>query len=655
MKAGCMSDEIQQVPARTSWALIAARTAAALMTVSCILWNADAPAWFGTAYLTEQYLALILGLSIFGVYMTRRLNGNRDNYPPIWDIALAAAGLAACLWLMVYFGPVIDQLADRPMYMILLGGLLIGLVLEGVRRDTGWILFFIVSIFIVYTKIGHLIPGDFEGSKIPLDRLVVYLGIDPSAGFGISMRVGASVVILFVFFGNLLFKAGGGEFFTDLALALTGRTRGGAAKISVIGSALFGSISGSAVSNVVTTGTITIPMMRRAGYTAVEAGAMEAVASTGGQLMPPIMGAAAFLMAEFLEIAYVTIMAAALVPSLLYYLSAFVQADLIAARDNIRFVDAKMPTLGRVMAEGWHFVVPFVVLIIAFVWLSAEAERAALYSALSILIVGALRSYKGYRLNPRILLACLWDTGFATMGLMLIVACAGYVIGSLNISGLGFALTFFIVKSAGESLFFILFISAIICIILGMGMPTTGVYLLLAALVAPALVEAGVEKLAAHMFIFYFGMMSMITPPIALCAFAATSISGASPMATGFMAMRIGWIAYVVPFLFVYEPEIILQGTWGGILWSGLRAAVCTYIVSVALIGYLALPLSWLGRGAALAAGGLLIASFILDEHDIMLTIGALVAIAIMVATQWLAGAWRGNADADIKEPVQTG
>ncbi|MCF8475590.1 MAG: TRAP transporter fused permease subunit [Pseudolabrys sp.] len=615
----------------------AARIAAALATVTCILWNAQAPAWFGVAYLTEQFLALILGLSLCALFLSARVSGQRDDTAPWWDILLACLALAACLYLVFWFPYVLDQLAYRSIYLVVLGGALVILVLEGVRRETGWMLYGIVWLFILYALVGHLVPGELTGRDISVEMLAQYLGLDPSAGFGVPMRVGASIVVLFVFFGTLLFKAGGGEFFTDLAFALTGRTRGGPAKIAIVGSALFGSISGSAVSNVVTTGTITIPMMQRSGYTSAQAGGIEAVASTGGQLMPPVMGAAAFLMAEFLEVSYPEIMAAALLPALLYYLSVFVQADLIAARDNIRNVDGELPRVSTVLRDGWHLIVPFVVLIGAFVFANIEPERAALYSAVTIIVAGSLRSYKNYRLTVRSLFDSLWQTGFATMGLIAIVASAGYVIGVLNLSGLGFGLTLVIVKAAGHNLVLMLFIAAAVCIVLGMGMPTTGVYLLLAAMIAPALIEAGVGRMAAHMFIFYFGMMSMITPPIALAAFAAASITGTSAMATGFMAMRFGWVAYVIPFLFIYEPEILMDGSWLAIASSTFRAAACTVIISVALIGYLRTRLRLFERVFAVLGGIVLFASFITHEYVVLLSAVGLALTAVPVITQFAA------------------
>jgi TRAP transporter 4TM/12TM fusion protein len=563
-----------------------ARLAAGLACAVCILWNADMPGWFGVAFLKEQFLAIILGLSLCATYLTTRWTGEESERTPWYDLAVALAALVVLGYTAANYQGLVEQIGERPLILTVIGGFIVVAVLEGLRRLTGWLLFAIICLFVVYALLGHKVPGQLVGRKVELTHLLQYIGFDPSAVFGTPLSVGATIVILFVFMGKLLFKAGGGTFFTDLALAATGRMRGGSAKISVIASALFGSISGSAVSNVATTGVITIPLMRRGGYSAVNAGAIEAIASTGGQLMPPIMGAAAFLIAEFLEVPYVDVMLAALIPAALYYISTLIQVDLIAARDDISMVDEDLPKAADVLKGGWQFSIPLIVLLISLFWGNAEPERAALYATASIVVLGVVMPYGTERLSLRTIVETFWETGLATMELILIVAAAGFVIGILNITGLGFALTLFLVTTAGNSLIVILLVAAGICIILGMGMPTSGVYVLLAALVGPALIEAGAQPLGAHLFILYFGMMSMITPPIALAAFAAAALTKAGAMETGFAAMRLGWVAYVVPFLFIFAPTILLDGAPLEIAWDSIKALIGIYLVSVAIVGY---------------------------------------------------------------------
>jgi TRAP transporter 4TM/12TM fusion protein len=409
--------------------------------------------------------------------------------------------------------------------------------------------------------------------------------------------------LLFVFFGQLLFAAGGGAFLTDLAMAATGRSRGGSAKIAVVGSAMFGSISGSAVSNVVTTGVITIPLMQKGGYSRKDAGAIEAVASTGGQLTPPIMGAAAFLMAEFLEISYLTVASAALIPAVLYYLSVFLQVDLIAGRDGISNTLEDDMTVRRVLSDGWHFILPLGVLLAAlFVW-RFDPEDSAIMASVAILIVGFGRGYRKERLTFAKLRAVFVDTAISMVDLILVVAAAGFVIGVLNITGLGFALTLVLVNAVGSSPILLLLIAALVCIVLGMGMPTSGVYVLLAALVAPALVEAGVQQIAAHLFILYFGMMSMITPPVALAAFAAATITKADPLATGLAAMRTGWAAFIIPFVFIATPATLMLGTGGEIAGAIVMSALGIVGVTIAIVGFWARHLGMVMRLAAFILG----------------------------------------------------
>lgn len=579
-----------------------ARICAFLIPVLCILWNLDVPPRIGIAILTEQFLAAELGLAICLLFLTSGFGG-RDREPGPVNIALGLLGLATLGYAAFAFPDLLKQIAFRPDSLTIIGTVVVALVLEGVRRGSGWTIFIIVSIFILYALMAHLVPGPLIGRNMGYVQLVQYIGFDPSAVFSTPLTVGAVIVVLFVFFGQLLFLAGGGEFFTDIALALTGRSRGGSAKISVVASALFGSISGSAVSNVVTTGVITIPLMRRGGYSRNDAGAIEAIASTGGQLTPPIMGAAAFLMAEFLDISYFTVAAAALVPALLYYLSVFVQVDLIAARDNIRVVEQDVPQIREVLIGGWHLVIPFIVLIGALFWLKVDPETSALYSAAAIIIVGAIRPYRGSRITIPGLFEVCTETGRAMVNLLLIVAAAGFIIGILNVTGLGFALTLMLVDSVGNNLVLILIISALISIILGMGLPTSGVYVLLAALVAPAIVETGVEPIAAHMFILYFGMMSMITPPIALAAFAASAISKADAMSTGFAAMRIGWASYIIPFVFVCTPTLLLEGSVPDIAIDIVKMALGIAATSTAIVGFLTRPLSVPIRGLVMVLG----------------------------------------------------
>jgi TRAP transporter 4TM/12TM fusion protein len=591
-------------PESATIALWLARLCGSLFVVLSIIWTFQVPSRLGISVYKEQFLLVCLGLAGAVVYLTLRFDRRRSEAPPLIDWVLALLMLATAFYVAWNYEWFLLNAAYHPPLMLVLGALIILLVMEGLRRVSGWVLFSIVIVFMIYALVAHLVPAPLTGTRADIGQLTIYLAFDTNALIGVPLGVATTVVVIFIFMGQVLFNTGGGEFITDIAMATMGHRRGGAAKISVLASGLFGTISGSAISNATTVGMVTIPLMQRAGYKGVDAGAIEANASTGGQFMPPVMGAAAFLMAEFLEIPYAEVGIAALIPALLYYFAIFVQVDLVAARDRIKFLVDDLPKAGEVLRIGWHFIVPFVILVYALYATAAAAEVAALYATIAVIVLGALRAYKGRRMTWRNLAHSFWGAGMATTELVMIVAAAGLVIGILNNSGGGFALTLFLVKLGGGNLYVLLLMAAVICIVLGMGMPTTGVYVLLAALVAPSLIEAGVAKLPAHMFILYFGMMSMITPPIALAAFAAASISRADPMKTGYVAMRMGWVAYVIPFLFVLSPTLLMIGPAWKIAQNVATATIGVYVVSVAMVGFFTRPLGAVTR-VLLAIGGL--------------------------------------------------
>jgi TRAP transporter 4TM/12TM fusion protein len=608
-----------------------------LLAFLCIFWALDPQTLFGFAVFREQFLAPVLGLTLSTCYLTLTVTRRAPRRLAWYDAAAAAVGLGATLYMAWDWERLLVEVGAQSTEVLVLGIVVVLLVMEGLRRATGWSLFAVVIVFMAYAFVGDLVPGTLKALTVGFNELMIYLAFDPTSVFGTPLIIGAQVVVVFVFLGQLLLKTGGGEFFTDLALATMGHRRGGAAKVSVVASALFGSISGSATSNVASTGVITIPLMRGTGYSAVDAGAIESVASTGGQFMPPIMGAAAFLMAEFLEISYGTVVIAALVPALLYYFAIFIQVDLVAARQNIQVVKADLPSAWQVLKEGWHFLLPFAVLLYALFELQREPEEAAVWGCAVIALLGAVRSYKGLTLRPRQLFEAFVDTGRISVEMLLILGGAGFVIGVLNITGLGFALTFFLIELGGGNLYLLLLIAAMTCIVLGMGMPTSGVYVLLSALIAPALVKAGVLPLAAHMFILYFGMMSMITPPIALCAFAASALTQASAMRIGFVSMRLGWVAYIIPFMFVLAPSLLLEGAVYDIVLNIVTATCGVYIVSVAAVGYFTRPLGVFWRIALAVAGLAALMPTVITPYGAVVEVSGAAIGAAMLLREYLA------------------
>ena len=560
---------------------------ATLLTLGSIGWALDANLWVGLDIYPAQFfagmLALALPLSYIALPARRRTPRIRV---PWFDWILAAVGFAAVGYLTWEYQRVADLILLRPADAVNAGLIAIILSLEGLRRATGNALPIIAVLFITYALLGQDLPGRLAAPPTDWEKLTAYLALDVNGILGVPLAVATTIVIAFLLFGQLLNASGGSRFFTDIAMLALGRFRGGPAKIAVVGSALFGSVSGSAVANVVATGVVTIPMIKRAGYPPHKAAAIEAVASTGGQLMPPVMGASAFLMAEFLEIPYAEVVVAALVPAIIYYIALFLQADLEAAKlGAARVSEEEMPSSKGVL-RGIYFVLPFAVLIIALFNFNQPPQLAALIAAAVLIALALGFGYQGMRPGWRTLLSPLYSAGFAALDIIMVCVAAGIVIGVLGISGLGFNLTLMLVQIGQESIILLLLLAAGVCIVLGMGLPTVGVYVLLAALVAPALVEVGVTPIAAHLYVMYFGMMSMITPPVAIAAFAAAGVAQADPMKSGWSAVRFGWMAYIVPLLFVFSPALLLIGDSAAIALAVTTAVAGVWLVSIALAGH---------------------------------------------------------------------
>jgi TRAP transporter 4TM/12TM fusion protein len=599
-----------------------------LLTAVCLCWVGQIPYYFGKAFYQEQFLAIVLGLALALVYNALDRRGKpHKTFSPI-DTVLGLIGLVAAGWIAWRWDVLLMDVSYRTPEILVLSAIMLVLVLEGLRRATGWGLLSVVFGFFLYATVAHLMPESLRGKPQNPEALLVYLSFDPSALYGTPLVVGSSIVIMFIWLGDILLRSGGGEFFKDIAVAAMGRKRAGPAKICVVGSALFGMISGSAVSNVASVGVFTIPMMKRSGYTARDAGAIEAVGSTGGQLMPPVMGAAAFLMAELIEVPYAQIAIAATLPSALYYFGLYAQVDLIAGKGRFERLADAIPLVGEVLRDGWHFLIPFAVLLFTMFFWERSPEIAAISSSLTMFVVGMLRGYRGHRLGFGDFLGSLASTGRSTTDLFMTLAAAGFVIGVLNATGLSFALTLILVKLAEANLLLLLIAACGIGIILGMGMPTTAVYILLATLMAPSIVEAGVTKMAAHMFVLYIGMLSMITPPVALAAYAAANISKAGPMETGWAAVRIGWVKFVLPFMFVLAPTLLMIGKPAAIVYDGFTAFVGVYYVTVGIVGFFQRDLGPPLRVVMILAGA---AAFLPDAHIGMAMPGLISGVGLLV------------------------
>ena len=608
--------------------------------VAGIFFLLNVPQYIGWLVFNEQYMGLFLGLALCATYLLIPAKpGYGRSTLPWYDALASLAGLAIGLYVFVYYPSIVNSLGDISSERVVLGCMTILLLAEATRRLVGWPLVIIATCFLFYALFAYIFPGDFYGKGWSINRLATYLYLDANGIFGQALQVGASIVVVFVIFGEVLYVIGGAEFLSDFSLSLMGRFRGGQAKIAIVSSSLFGNISGSAVANVVVDGAFTIPMMKRAGYPPPVAAAVEAVASTGGQIMPPVMGAAAFLIAEYLQIPYAQVALAAFVPAVLYYVALFIQVDLLAARNGIRGLPRnEVPKLLPVLKRSLSFVGPLAVLVVWMFVLNRRPEEAGLLAALAALIIGFLTP--GLKLGRQEIIRILSNAGRGMLEIAAITGLAGVVIGVLQLTGLGFTLTLTLLNIGQSNALLLLVLTAVVSIILGMGMPTTAVYVLLAVLVAPGLAKLGILPIAAHLFIFYFGMLSMITPPVCMASYAAASIGKTDPVKTGWAAMRLCAIAYVVPFLFVFSPSLLLIGHWYEVVLSVITAIIGAILLGVGIVGHLFRPVGAVKRGLfLLAATGLLIPVVHSGQYAVLTWatngLGLVLAVSL-VAIEWI-------------------
>jgi TRAP transporter 4TM/12TM fusion protein len=615
-----------------------------LLVACVVLWVMDVPRQvFNVSFYTEQLLTVCLGLTLalafvvetqreyrridlagaiavatILVYIAYRFPNPLDVPPLLWaglalaliwtllasrpafarwfDFASAAVSLLLCGYIFVRYEPLTYELAMLPVEGIIGSAILIFLVLEASRRTSGFGFVAIILAMAVYIYISPHLPGDFQTRWVSPERLVAYLGLDVNSMIGSILQVAVLVVIPFTILGQVLARTGGADFFADIAMAAMGRFRGGSAKIAVVGSALFGMISGSAVSNVLAVGIVTIPTMIKSGFSRYKAAAIESVGSTGGQLMPPVMGAAAFIMAEFLQVSYGAVCIAAAIPAILYYACLFIHVDLDAAKQKIGSVeDPDAPTLGEVLKSGWHFLVPIIFLVLALIYpevLQLTPEKAAVVSTVILMALTLTFGYRGKRPTPRGLTMAVIESGRISLDIILIGAAAGVMVGILAISGLAFGMTMQLVTLSGDNVFLLLLLIAVLAFVLGIGLPTVSVYILTATLLAPALVKLGVTPMAAHMFVMYNGMLSMITPPVAFAAYAAANIARTDGWTTGWIACLVGWSTFILPFLFVLTPSLLMDGPTHLIVWNFLRVVFGLFVGTAGIVGFALAPLS---------------------------------------------------------------
>lgn len=545
------------------------------------------PQLLGIRVWVEQYLAIFLGLALITIFLTTPATKKApSDTVPWYDVVLCVLSLAVSAYVTINWPDIVDTGGIITWTRVTLGIASVVLLLEATRRIFGWTLVVLVLVFISYALFTSHFPGPFYGRSIRWQRLILSLYLDSSALFGITLKVAATVVLGFVVFGQLLFATGGGKSIIDLALTVFGKMKGGVTKVPVVASGAFGSLSGIAVANVYATGQLTIPLMKRHKVAPHVAGAIEAVASTGGLILPPVMGVVAFIMATFLNITYARVCIAAAIPAILYYLALYIQVDRFAARQGYgRLPAEEIPSIRKTIGECWIFIVPIAVLIYTLFVTGLEAEECALYATGAIILVSMLR--KANRLTLRTFVDALEASGQGILEISVVCGIAGFIIGVVMFTGLGFSLTQVLVAICRGNLFLLLVFAAIMCIILGMGMPIVTVYIIVAIIVAPVLTSLGVTDMAAHMFVFYWGMLSFLTPPVMLSVYAASTLARANSWKTASLGMRLGIAAYIVPFAFVYNSSLLAEGSLIKIAASAVTAVLGIGMVAIGLEGYL--------------------------------------------------------------------
>jgi TRAP transporter 4TM/12TM fusion protein len=582
---------------------------------------------FETMMQRSVHVLTLLALAFLVMPASKKLSP-KIVYPV--DIALAGLALVIDVYMLLehrriitrewYYGPMtrLD---------IIFGTITIFLVLEAARRVAGWALTSIGGIFIIFALFGNYFPEPFTVRATAPLTLVDHMFLTPQGIFGIPAGVSATFIFLFIVFGAFLEQTGGGRFFINTALSLVGRLIGGPAKVSVVSSAMFGTISGSAAANVYGTGTFTIPLMKRFGYRPNFAGAVEASASTGGQITPPVLGAAAFVMAEYLGISYVRVCLASVIPALLYYVSVYTGVHVEAVKKGLTGMPKEeIPILRQVLARGIHFLFPLGVLI--YLLIAAYTPfRAVFLATLALIAVAMMR--KESRMN----LVTVWKSleSGAINAIMVGIACAsaGIVVGVLDVTGLGIRFVSILLLLSGGYFTTTLVLVMGACIVLGMGMPTTAAYILAALIGAPAIINFGIPPLAAHMFVFGACILSSITPPVALAAYAGAQISGGNPMTVGWIACRLGFPKFIVPFLYVYNPVLLWIGPLHWILWSTLTAILGVLAFSYGIDRWLWKEISWPKQILFMIAG------LFLMVPEVYTDILGIAIFSILLATQW--------------------
>lgn len=576
-----------------------------------------------------SYVLSAVHWGFVGSYIVLRKSSKRHIAGRIYDIVIILLTVYVCFYQVQMQERLIMSAGFYTTQDYIVSALAILVVLEVGRRIVGNILPVIGILFLLYCKFGYLVPGLLKTTEFTIRRISIFLYTSSDGLFGQTLYVSAKYIYLFILFGSILELTGAGEFFVELATALVGKARGGPAQAAVYSSMLMGTINGSGAANVVTTGTFTIPLMKKIGIKPSIAGAVEAVASSGGQIMPPVMGAVAFLMAEMTGIEYADIALAALVPAVLYYATLSISVYFIARRDNIAASNPEdVKNFWTVLKEGWLFLVPLAALIILIVS-GMSVQLSAFWSILVTLAVGFVKNRAN--MTPGKICGAFESALKSIAPVAGACILAGIIMGSMSLTGFGLKISSLIESLSGGNLLFALCLSMVASLLLGMGLPTSAAYMVLAILVAPALIDMGVSQMAAHLFLLYFGALSTITPPVALSAFAAAGISGAGVWETGWDAVKLASTGFIIPFVFCFDNSLLLMGDPVNIAVAVLTAALGCAVLAMAVTGWMLHRLHPVTRILLLAAGVCLLIS---DPIWVSVLGLAMAAIVILVSVR---------------------
>jgi TRAP transporter 4TM/12TM fusion protein len=573
-------------------------------------------------------VSLLFALSM--VYLSYSIRGKPRLRFSWYDAVPMAIGIAGVGFIVVFYDLATDYEAYGfldPKAMLLAFGLALA-VLEALRRVVGWFLPTLIVFFLLTARFQSLLPGALYGKGYAWDRLTYAVYVPGEGVFGVPLGVASTIVIVFLMFAQLLQKAGVGEWFSRLALVLAGWTRGGAAKTAVLASAFFGTISGSPSANAATTGAFTIPLMKQAGYRSAFAGGVEAASSAGGQILPPVMGAIAFVMADFLGVHYATVATAALLPALLYFVIVFMGVDFEAAKQGLRAIPrSELPPLKATLKEGWYFLLPIGLMVYLMLVRQFDPDMAGLFSIPLLVALSFFSKDKEKRLYPGTIYRALVDAIKSWLPLAILTAAVGMLVAALGLSGLGTKFSSALVNLSGGNLPAALAMVGLASLILGMGMDSLPAYITVATLCAPALILMGVPEIAAHLFVVYWGLASHITPPVCITVYVTCSISGAGIWETGRDAVRLAIGKYLLPLSFALNPALLLRGSPDAVFIAAASALIGAVSLSAGTIGYALRQLSWFERGLLICGGVLLILP---GWHALIVGLG-LVGLALLL------------------------